>query len=184
MKLLLMAVVLVVVIALTPSLQTTPTRGQAELIDPYFLAGAAGILLTIAGIVLINIKVNKWNHQADVAEGLSEPGESVFPRSWKHVSRGAQGEIFGYKALVMRDGRYHSIIHGDEWQGGQLQADAQPFAGSGHGIYVAKSTNNPEIKHYAKLPGVAVFKVRLSGKLIETEIFFRAERARIIGKEM
>lgn len=105
------------------------------------------------------------------------------PRFHRKVEYDNVGNIIAYKYLVQQQDGLHSFVGDTFWEGDSLTADKIPTEDNTHGIYCAKTFDNPILKRYAgsnNVRLVRLVKLLLSGIVLEFDHGFRAEHADII----
>jgi hypothetical protein len=107
------------------------------------------------------------------------------PHFHSRVERDNAGNIIAYKYLVWDETEqvfksfayhYRDVI----WIDNSLTADSVPTEENSHGIYCAKTPNNPVLRSYARHRGVKLVRLLLSGVVVEYDHGYRAEHADIL----
>jgi hypothetical protein len=105
------------------------------------------------------------------------------PRYHRKVERDNAGNIIAYKWLVWDEVRqlfvskwYHIV----DWIDNSMTADQLPTEENSHGVYCAKTPDNPILERYSERPDVRLVRLLLSGVVLEFDHGYRAEQADII----
>lgn len=108
--------------------------------------------------------------------------------SYRTPEFNADGTIVAYRYFIRDEKGYMSITknglsrNGGSWPGGYLESDRVPTLKNTNGIYAAKTADSPILEPY-RGQGYTLAKVELSGRVIEAEFGYRAQRC-IIIKEL
>lgn len=130
----------------------------------------AALALSIASSTAISLAVG-----LSIIKRADDPDAETERMATRHA-----GAITAYKVMTLRNGEYYSPVALVRWHNGQLTAAHKPALNKTCGIYCFKSPDDPRINEYMQSDGRVLCKVALSGRVLEFETGYLAEKAQIV----
>lgn len=154
-------------------------------------------LVVFAGFAGVWIFPTLWNDATDLAGQMKRTLPIQRVTSWTDRHRAVEweceddGTVIGYKWLhwtghefmsgsIMSSG-HNKVLNrrSDSWRGAMNFSDRVPTMQNTSGIYAAKTADSPILDEYQQ-PDTALVKLRLSGRIIEADYGYRAQKAEIV----
>jgi hypothetical protein len=143
------------------------------------------------GLMVLGMSVAAGNRESVEHWRASPTYQQINPRPHSVPEIERDGRIIAYRYFWVMDGEYYSVgagIVGDNpitrrnrghYLNGYNISDRVPTLNNESGIYAAKTPNSPILQDY-KDDDHVLARVELSGRVIEGEYGYRAQRCRIL----